>query len=532
MERGSSTFVKQAAILAGASILVRFIGFLYRLPLTDLIGDQGNAYYNAGYQIYTFFFIMSSAGLPAAISKMVAERIALRRFRDAHLIFRSALMIAAVAGVFCGLVVWIGADFFSSTIVGQPLSRPSLIALAPTLTIVGVMAVFRGYFQGMGNTVPTALSQIAEQVVNAFFSVFLAYLLMPKGVEYAAAGGTAGTGLGALAGLAVVGGLYSLASPRLTARAAKAPKLTQTSNSIIKEILKTAFPIILGTAILSYSNMIDTLMITKRLNASGAFTEIEVAQLFGQFSGKYVVLVTLPVSLSAAIVAAVIPSIASSKAMDDREAVRKKINTSLRLSMLLSIPAAIGMSVLGNQIIGLLFPNQSQGGSLLQWGAAGIIFLALAQTSTGALQGLGYTKIPVYGAIVGSIVKIPLNYFLIAIPEINVVGAVLSTIACYFAASCIDMAVLSKKTGIRFDWMGTFLKPLFSSLIMGVVCYIAYYTIFYLTDRNSVSTLASVLFGVGAYALTMILVKGINKDDFRNIPFGRQIIRLLDKARL
>jgi stage V sporulation protein B len=448
------------------------------------------------------------------------------------LVFRSALLIAAVAGIVCGIVVWLGADFFSATIVGQPKSRHSLAALAPTLTIVGVMAVFRGYFQGMGRTVPTALSQIAEQVINAVFSVFLAYLLMPKGVEFAAAGGTAGTGLGALAGLAVVGGLYALASPKLTARAAKAPKLTQSARSIIFEILKTAFPIILGTAILSYSNLIDTLMITKRLEASLAFTDLEVAKLFGQFSGKYVVLVTLPVSLSTAIVAAVIPSIASSKARDDKEAVSKKINTALRLSMLLSIPAAIGMSVLGNQIITLLFPSQSQGGNLLQWGAAGVIFLALAQTSTGALQGLGYTRVPVYGAIVGSLVKIPLNYVLVAIPEINVVGAVLSTIACYFAASSIDMAVLSKKAGIKFDWMGTFVKPLFCSLIMGVVCYIAYYTLYYLTDRNSVSTLASVVCGIGAYGLSMLMARGINKDDFKNLPFGSQITRLLEKAKL
>jgi stage V sporulation protein B len=506
MERGSSTFVKQAAILAGASILVRFVGFLYRLPLTNLIGDEGNGYYNAGYQIYTFFFIMSSAGLPAAISKMVSERVALKRYRDAHAVFRSAMAIAGSIGVFCGLVVYFGARFFSSVVVGQPLSYHSLIALSPTLAIVGVMAVYRGYFQGMGNTVPTAISQIAEQVFNAIFSVVLAYVFIPRGVEYAAAGGTAGTGIGALAGLAVVMAIYTLAAPKIKRRAANSPRQSQSNSSIAKEILRIAFPIILGTAIFSYSNLIDTLMITKCLEASKAFTELQITNLFGQYSGKYIVLVTMPVSISTAIAAAVIPSIASSNITSDKEAVKSKINTALRLSMLMSIPAAIGMSVLGNQIIRLLFPNHNSGGILLQWGAAGVIFLALAQTATGMLQGLGHTKVPVLGALVGTLIKIPLNFLLISNPKINVVGAVISTTVCYMAASSIDMLVLVRRTRIKLDFSGIFAKPLIGSAIMGAVCYVSYYCLYYATGRNSISTILAVLIGMLIYLISLVFI--------------------------
>ncbi|MDR1536813.1 MAG: polysaccharide biosynthesis protein [Clostridiales bacterium] len=527
MERGSSAFVKQAAILAGASIIVRFVGFLYRLPLTNLIGDEGNAYYNAGYQIYTFFFILSSAGLPAAISKMVSERIALKRYRDAHAVFRCALLIAAIAGIFCGLVVFFGARFLS-VLVEQPLSYYSLIALSPTLVIVGVMAVFRGYFQGMNNTVPTAVSQIMEQIFNAVFSVILAYALFSKGVEFAAAGGTAGTGIGALAGLFAVGAIYYIAVPRIRKRALHAPRQKQSNKSIAAEVLKTALPIILGTAILSYSNLIDTLMISKCLKASGAFDDVQISQMFGQFSGKYIVLVTLPVSISTAMAAAVIPSIASSNAKGEKAALNSKINMGIRLSMLISIPAAVGLSVLGDQVIRLLFPNASEGGILLQWGAAGIIFLALAQIATGMLQGMGRVRIPVYGAVVGSIIKIPLNYLLISNPAINVVGAVISTMACYMAASVIDIIFLKKYTKIKLDFSGALLKPLLGSAIMGVACYIFYYTSYYLWSINALSTLIAVVAGIGIYFVSMLLLKGIIRSDLKSVPMGAKIIKIMD----
>ncbi|MDR3239358.1 MAG: polysaccharide biosynthesis protein [Clostridiales bacterium] len=529
MDLRKTTFVRQAAILAAATLLVRFVGFLYRLPLTNLIGDQGNAYYNVGYQIYVFFLMLSSAGLPAAISKMVSERIALKQYRQAHRVFRVALLIAAIGGFVSAVIVAAGGRAIAKA-VGHPESYYSLLTLSPTLLIVGVMAVYRGYFQGMNNTVPTAVSQIVEQIFNAVFSVLLAYLLYPKGPEYGAAGGTAGTGVGALAGLLVMLGVYYLFSPVLRSRLQHAdPGKFHSSGQMAKEILQTAFPIILGTAIFSMSNIIDTFMVTSSLESLNIYSPLEITQKFGQLSGKYMTLITLPVSVSTALATAAVPSVASSVIRKDRASVNRKINQGIRLSMMVSIPAAIGMSALGDQIIAMLFPRHAEGGLLLQWGAASVIFLALAQIVTGMLQGIGKVRIPVLGAICGALIKIPLNFWLIRQPAINIVGAVVSTIVCYITASCIDLYFLLKFTQASIDFKNVFFKPIIGSLVMGLTCYVTYYTMYYLCRRNAVSTIAAVLIGAGVYFIAMLFMKGINRSDLRAIPMGGKVTALMNR---
>lgn len=540
--RGNS-FVKQAAILAGASIFVRFLGFVYRLPLTGMIGDTGNNIYGKAYYIYNFFYILSAAGMPAAISKLVAERVSLGRRDEAHRVFRIALAVSAVFGLLSALVLGFGAGGITN-LLDAPRSYNSLIALSPTVLIVSVMAVYRGYFQGLGTTFPTSMSQIVEQVFNAAFSIILAYAFMKITTDdlpaLGAAGGTMGTGIGALAGFLFIIAFYYIMKPVVMKdanrdRLHRRTKGKQPSIEIVKEILKTAFPIIAGTAVFSISNLIDVAMVTRRLVAGG-FAQEMADVLYGQLNGKYTTIVTFPVSIATALAMAAIPSISSSAAMRDKPAVESKIQTALRLAMLICVPAAAGLCALGKPIVELLFPSHPDGGTLLTVGAVNIVFLALNQILTGPLQATGYMYVPVMAAALGCVIKIALNYVLVANPAINIYGAVIGTMLCYMAASAFNWHMLRKKLGISPSLTNVLLKPLAASVMMGGLCFVIYNVLHFIMGEgyvsNAVSTIIAVIAGVAVYFLLMLMIKGINKRDLRLIPMGGKLVYALEKRRL
>ena len=524
MSRGQSSFVKQAAILAAATLFARFIGFLYRVPLTNLIGDEGNALYGVGFQFYLFLLVLSSAGLPSAVSKMVSERMAKGQYLSAHGVFKSAMIVAITFGAVGSLLLWVMAGHFALWF-GYPGSVYAIRAIAPAVLIVAVMAVFRGYFQGMNNSVPTALSQVAEQFFNAVFKVWLAFIFIEQ-IEFAAAGATFGTVIGAFIGLLTLLGIYRLLSRKIKIRMRRdTTGITEKPGAVIKEVVSTAFPIILGAAIYSIANFIDMAMVSHRMAASGAFTQCEIDTLYGQLTGKFIVLTTLPVSISTALSIAVLPSIAGSTVTHDRKAVAEKVKHAMRLSSLISIPSAVGLSVMAGPILLLLFPNYPEGAILLQAGAVSVIFLSLVQVATGALQGIGKIMVPVIAAGAGALVKIPLNYVLIAMPEINVVGAVISTVVCYFLAAVINISCLKKFTGIKIDWTGVFIKPLAAALMMGLTCFISYYVIMaVLFDCNTIATLFSVGMGMAMYLAILVLLGGLNKGDVRRLPLLRKLV--------
>jgi stage V sporulation protein B len=341
-----------------------------------------------------------------------------------------------------------------------------------------MLTVFRGYFQGMKTTMPTAVSQVAEQIFNVIFSLWLAFWFFDdnsESVHFSAAGASAGTAIAALAALGVVGFIYALVAKALKKRVDEddseyvEPRRTQ-----IAAILKMAFPMIIGFSIFSIANLMDISMANSRLTAMGRFCADEINVLVGQFTGKFVLLTTLPVSLSMALSAAVIPEIASSHVTLDKESVRQKTNLALRISMMIAIPAAVGLGVLADPIIALIFPLQPEGGRLLQYGAVSIVFVSIVHVITGVLQGTGHVKIPIIGVFFGVVAKIPLNYYLMSVYEINILGAAISTVVCFIVAAVINLFFLKFFTGILPEVIGTFVKPSVAAAGMGAVCYSAY----------------------------------------------------------
>lgn len=526
----SKSFLKQATILAAAGLLVRFLGFLYRPPLTALLGDGGNGIYSAGYQVYNFLLILSSAGLPAAIGRLVSERIALKQYGNAHRIFKVALAFSVTLGAICSVVMVLGARFIADSICRIPDAYYTLLSLAPTVLIVAIMATIRGYFQGMNTMVPTAVSQIVEQIFNAVFSVVLAWILVDKSIALGAAGGTMGTGIGALAGLVVVLLAYLSVKPTLKRKIEKyaAEEESETNSQALRLIVSTAVPIILGTAVYSITNLIDMSMVMNRLAVTGLFTEERMTELYGQLQGKYVLLTTLPVAISTSIATAAIPSIAASVALKDKASSERKITMAIRMSMIISIPAAVGMGVLADQIIYLLFPSAPEGGSLVRIGAISIIFLAMSQIVTGTLQGIGDVKSPAKNAVLGAIVKVILNYFLIAIPALNINGAVIATIGCYIVSSSLNLRKLIKTTSVKLDFKDIIIKPAICSVIMGVICFGSYKLMYTVYPSNTVATLLSVAISIVVYFVTMVFAKGIRREDCSMLPMGGKIEKLFD----
>ena len=529
-----TSFVKQAAILAMAGLLVRFIGFLYRLPLTNLIGDEGNGIYGRAYVFYTFLLILSSAGLPAAISKMVSERMARNETANAHRVFRVSFIVSGLAGLVAAMTLGFGADMIAAAVdpADAPSSRYAIMTLAPTVFVVALMSTFRGYFQGLRNNIPTAASQVVEQVFNAVFSVYMAYVLMSYGIEFAAAGGTTGTGVGAVAGLAVVAVIYFRCRKTY-------PQIPHTNENpepvgnIVRELFKTAVPIIAGVAIFSITNIIDMAMVSSRLESAGTFTGEQINALYGQLNGKYVVLVTLPVSLATALATTVVPHIAAIKVANNQALLHSRINIALKLTMIISIPAAVGMGVLADPILHMLFPRHPGGASLLVVGAASIVFLSLAQITTGMLQGIGKVKIPAVAAFAGALVKIPINYFLIANPAVNIHGAVISTIACYMVAAAIDLTMLIRYTKVKIAWNDVFTKPVAASAVMGICCYMLYYLSQNIIGLgNTLACLIAVGGGMLAYLVYMLRIRGITAEDMTNVPAGEKLTAVFRKAGL
>jgi len=521
--------VRQAAIIAMSMFIGRLLGFVYRLPLTGWLGDVGNAWYTTGYGAYTVVLIISAGALPTAVSKLVAERIALGQYRNAHNIFRTTLTYATAIGIVFAVGMWFGARFIAD-LLNSPQSFYAIRALAPGLAILGTMGAFRGYFLGMKSALPVAISQTTEQVFNVGFSLWLAWLFFDaERLHRSVAGAAAGTGIGSLAGLLVLIGLYALVQRDFNQRMVKDLSKPYESERVqLRVIVMTAFPIMLGMGLYALSTPIDQGMANARLAASGAFNIDEINALVGQFGGKFLLLSSLPVALAAAFSVAVIPEISANNSLRDAHSIQENINTALRLAMVISVPAAVGLAVMADPILALLFPSFPEGGAMLRWGAVSIIFMAINQIFTGSLQGIGKVRMPLVAAFFGLLVKIPINYFLIAVPEINIMGAVISTVVCFVVAGGLNAFFLYQVTGIIPRFFGALGKPLIASAIMGAACWGIHIGLL-LVMPAQIAAISTLVLGVSVYIAAMMLIRGLQPGDAALLPLPRKMLRWLVK---
>ena len=530
-----NSFLKGTAILAITGILVKIIGALYRIPLTNIMPDEGMGYYQVGYQLYVLLAVVSTSGLPIATSKLIAEKRATGNYRGAQKIFKVSFIGFLIVGVISSIVLLFGAKAALS-FTKNPNSYYSLIALVPALLFVPIMSAFRGYFQGTQNMVPTAISQLIEQLFRATFALTLTYALLNKGVPIAAGGASFGASAGAMAGTIVIVFIYLKHRKQSTIEINMTEKFKEEATSkIAKDILSIAIPITIGAAIVPIINQVDTILITRILQQIG-YTEIQAAAKLGQLSGNAQTLINLPQVLSIAVAMSLVPAISDAFARKDHTSINNTINSSVRMTLLIGLPCAVGLFVLAFPIIDLLYftksiQDKTATSQLLAILSISLVFLTLDQSLTAILQGIGKPMKPVKNLAVGAIVKIILTYTLTRVPGIEVKGAAISTVAAYFTASMLNLRDVKKQIDVKISFVNTVVKPVIGAVIMGVIVKVVYvYSVHILGGK--MSTVVSIILGGIVYGLSLLLIGAITSEDLAVLPKGKQIAEKLSKVGL
>lgn len=528
-------FLKGAVILGIAGLVTQVLGAVFRIPLGNIIGTDGMAYYSAAYTIYIFLLVFSTNGAPAAISKMTSERIALGHYKEANRVFRLSFIAMTVFGLAAFLIVFLGADAIG-TAIGNEGAVPALKAIAPALLFVPIMAVYRGYFQGMQVMGPTAVSQLSEQFIRVVAGLALAIMLLPKGLETAAAGAAAGGSIGPVFGILVLIVVYFKNKKSLAEDIENDNSdIHESSGSLLKTLAGIAVPITIGVSIQPIMNLCDTILVMNRLQNAAGFTVSQSEELFGALTGFAIPVINVPMALALSMALAMVPAVAAAQSAGDYDFMRSNIRLGFRTAMIIGVPCSFGLMSLAEPVMLLLFPLQpdevSTSANCLFILAAGVIFLCIAQTMAGILQGIGHAAVTVWGILAGVIVKCIVTFVLSGIPEYNVQGAAFGTLLGYLTIALVNMTAVKKVTGVKYDIVTSVVKPLVSGGLMTVVV-IAFYKLISPILGNSITTLLSVMAGACVYVVVFIKIKGITRDEIVMLPKGAKLERILHKVRL
>ena len=549
-KRNGTNFLVQGSILAIASIISRIIGLVYRIPMTNIIGDVGIGYYGCAFEIYNIVLIISSYSLPLAVSKMVSASVTKGKYRTAYQVLKGALLFALVSGTIAALVVFFGAEFFTAALLKTPYSVFALKILGPALVVVAVLGVLRGFFQGLGTMMPSAVSQIIEQIVNAIVSVWAAYVLFGYGkrlgavlgdpdhyaAAYGAAGGTLGTNLGSVAALLFVL-LVVFAYMHVFKRRMRKEKRIEVDSFAytMKILIATIIPVLLSTAVYNISGIIDQ-GIFKNVAMLQGYSEHKVDVWWGVFSGKYKLLINVPIAIASAMAASSVPTLTASFAEKDMVGVRSQINAAIRFVMVISFPCAVGLAVLGEPICRMLFPGTADtapiAGNMLWLGAFAVVFYGMSTLSNGLLQGINRMKVPVINAAIALAVHVILLIVLMLFFRLNIYAVVIANMFFALLMCILNARAIRKYIGYRQEYVKTFLIPLIASVIMGAATFFVYKGSYALLKSNSLSTVFAILVALVVYAVVLLLLKGIGEEEILKFPKGALLVRIAKKVHL
>lgn len=547
-KKNSTSFLVQGSILAMASLVSRMIGLLYRIPLTNILGDIGMDYYSTAFDIYNILLIISSYSLPLAVSKLVSADMAKGRRKNIYRILKCALLFATISGTIAALILFFGGNFFTAYILKTPYSIFAVRVLVPTLLIVAVLGVLRGFFQGLGSMMPSAVSQILEQIANAIVSVWAAYVLYQYGTKvgavlgnsenyaaaYGAAGGTIGTGVGALVAL-LFSAFVLFAYLSVYKKQMKRERRANVSSYsyICKLLVITIIPVLLSTTIYNCNGLIDR-GVFKNIALYQGYSANEISSWYGIYSGKYKTLINVPISIASALAASSVPALTAVFTTGRIEEVRRQINTAIRFIMVIAFPCAVGMGVLAAPILQLVHFSDETGlaAQIVQLGAVSILFFSLSTLSNGLLQGINRMKEPVKNAAIALVTDIVVLVALMLAFDMKIYAEVIAN-AVFGLTMCILNAMSVRKySGYRQEVKNTFLVPAIASVGMGISVWGVYKLVLYVVRFNAVATIFSVLCGAFIYAVLLLLLKGLNEQEIMRFPKGRLLVRAAKKFHL
>ena len=564
MDKNNSTkrsFIVQGSILAVAGILCRIIGMIYRLPLVDVIGTKGNGYYTSAYSIYNILLIASSYSLPTAISKIISERLSQQRPEDAKRAMRVAFFYATFIGALMFAIMFFGANKIAS-IMNKPFLCYVLMTLAPTVWIMAYLGILRGFFQGTENMVPTAISQILEQVVNAVVSVVMAGILFTYGLKanllygeeeysyaFGAAGGTIGTGAGALIALLFFILLYLLYGKGYT-KGKNAPVPVRTAEGYRQKVQKESYkrifivllatltPILLSALVNNINTVADDYVFSNMMGYFGLSES--VVFLWGIF-GEYRVIFNIPVAIANSFSASIIPSLTKAVALKDRTLTIRKMALGIRFTMIIAIPACLGMAVLAEPICAFLFPSETSGilVNVLRIGSPSVVFYSLSTITTGILHGTGHYKEPLLNALIGLVFHIVLLIGLMFLSP-GIYSVMAATVAMGLVISLLNLRSIQKYYRYHQYISKTYVIPLIVSAIMAVTAYVSYRilnSLLYGSVLNGrfgtgIILCIAIFISLVVYFILLFLARPFRADELVQMPMGTRIYRLAQKLRL
>lgn len=535
----ANNFLVQGSILAAAGILVRLIGLFYKIPMTRILGREGIGYYNTAYEIYNIGLILSSYSLPLAISKLIASRRVRGQFQDARRIYLCGMGFGVVVGSIMTLILLLGGDLITTVLFKSPNSALPLKVMAPTVLVFSIMGVMRGYFQGFGNMIPTSLSQIVEQLVNAVVSIAASYTFInwfamrEAPASYGAAGGTLGTLSGAVASLLLLSFLMIRQRKAQTAAFQQRQSISVESwKSIFTALMLTLTPIVLSQFVYQLSGTVDNSMFGWIMEGKGV-VEKDRMSLLGVYGGEYRLLTNVPVAIASALGASMIPSIVASKAQNHRQEVHQKIRLTVKFNMLIAIPCSVGMGVLAGPILQLIFNDSSRlAATLMTLGAPAVIFFSLSTVTNSVLQGIDLMRKSVTHSAISLAIHVVLVSIMLRYLNWNVYGLVIGNVTFALVVCILNWIAIGKTLRYRQETKTTFLLPLAASAVMGAAAYAIYHGTFALFHSNKLSLLISVPLAMVIYGGLILVLRAVDEEELLDMPLGRTLVTLCKKARL
>lgn len=547
-DSGKNDFIVQAGILAAAGIISRIIGLLYRSPLHKIIGSLGMGYYTSAYNYYNIILLISSYSIPSAISKVIAQKLALREYRSAHRVFKCALAYVLAVGGAASLAL-----FFGAGIILPGKESAVLRAFAPTIFIYGILGVLRGYFQAHGSMVQTSVSQILEQIANAIVSVGAAYLLIQwtmgsmeipadeAGRVSRAASGALGSALGAGAGVLVallfMTGVYML-NRRLIDNRIRSDRHVGTDSHkfIMRTIVMVVTPFILSTAVCNLSATVNNAVYTQLIPSLKELDEVAVFSRWGAFSAQTLTISNIPIAFATAMASAVIPSVAQLAAAGDMDGTRQRIGLAVKTIMLISIPCAVGLFALARPVTGLLFTNTKETEDLVTYLLMAIVltvvFDALSTLNSSVLQGLGKVNTPIINAGIALVVQTAALVLLLWLTELDLYAVAIAT-TLYSAVLCaLNQLAVRRAVRYRQEITGTFLIPFLASACMGGIAWATYEGLRMLTSSPRISVIMAIILAACVYFVMLLLFRGLSEEELKGLPKGYLLVNLAKKCRL
>ena len=575
MKDNGSKFLKGALVLAGANFLVKIIGAFFKVPLYELIGKEGNGIFNVAYQIYTFMFIIATAGFPVAVSKMVAESIAKNDEYDARRILETAVILLGAIGVAGSMLLYVFAKQLAA-FLGNPDSEMAIKVIAPAVFFVSILSAYRGYFQGKQNMYPTAASEVVESSGKLILGIAAAYIFMSMTInnamtknidfslkeissthlrtQYSATGAIFGVTAGTFLAFALMLVIYFWKEKK------KRPLLGQpirTRRNIMKNLVLIAVPITIGASVSSLTSLIDLATIMNRLvvnpyvfdKYSYIFAEgtefahsaveegwdkITLLQkkansLYGMYTGQAQTMFNLPLTIVVALSMSIVPAISTAIAEKSPSSANTITASVLRITMLFALPCAMGFFVLSEPILRVLY-SDANAADLLQKLAGAVAFVALVSVSNAVLQAYGRVYFPVVNMLVGGVAKILMNYTLIPLWGID--AAPIATTVCYGIIALLNLVCIIKVLKVKMNFIYLIIKPAVAAIIMGGCVFAIYSGLNAVMPESRLVTLASIAIGALVYAVVLVLIKGIKKEDILNLPKGNRIAEIMTKYKL